>query len=85
MTRTAVILKAIQGKLTWPQAADICGISARHLRRLRYRYERFGLDGLRDGRGRPRRKQISFATIREICRLKEQVYPNSRSSNFTST
>jgi len=82
MTRTAVILKAIQGQLSWPQAADICGISARHLRRLRYRYEQFGLDGLRDGRGRPRRKQLSFATIREICRLKEQVYPDFSVKQF---
>jgi len=32
MTRRAIIVKAIAGELTWLQAADILGISARQLR-----------------------------------------------------
>lgn len=34
-----VILKAKAGELKWYQAADILGISDRHLRRLRYRFD----------------------------------------------
>lgn len=82
MTRREVIVKAIAGKLTWLQAADICGITARQMRRLRFRYEQFGLDGLRDGRSRLRRKRIPFTTIREICRLKEKVYPDFTVKQF---
>ena len=50
MTRQEVIQKAIEKRITWQQAADICGVTARHMSRLRERHERFGIDGLRDGR-----------------------------------
>jgi hypothetical protein len=42
MTRKEVILKAIQKHITWIQAADILGITARHMRRLKGRYEKCG-------------------------------------------
>jgi hypothetical protein len=75
MTRTEVIVRAIRGKLTWTQAADVLGITARHMRRLRDRYLEFGFDGLVDGRGgRSRRLRIPLETIREVCRLKEKEY-----------
>ncbi len=51
MTRNEVMMRAIAGKLTWLQAADICGITARQMRRMKQRYEAFGYDGLVDGRG----------------------------------
>jgi hypothetical protein len=35
MTRNEVIMRAIAGKLTWIQAADICGITARQMRQMR--------------------------------------------------
>src|SRR3954447_24047062 len=47
VTRKEVIVRAIEGRLTWIQAADVLGISARQLRR---RWERHGYDGLVDGR-----------------------------------
>src|SRR6058998_524678 len=53
-----VILRALSGQLTWLQAADILGRSPRSIRRLRWRYERYGYDGLFDRRRRtpsPRR------------------------------
>jgi hypothetical protein len=37
-------------KITWWQAAKIIGISDRHMRRWRERYEEFGYDGLLDRR-----------------------------------
>jgi len=39
MTRNEVIVRAIAGKLTWIQAADICRVSARQMRRLKNRWE----------------------------------------------
>jgi hypothetical protein len=41
-----VMLRAMARKITWYQAAEILGISDRHMRRWRERYEEFGYDGL---------------------------------------
>lgn len=49
MTRKEVIVRAIAGELSWIQAAQICGITARHMRRLKERYQQYGYDGLVDG------------------------------------
>ena len=40
-----VILRAMAGKMTWFQAAEILGFTDRHLRRMRERYQEFGYDG----------------------------------------
>ena len=49
-----VILRAMAKKITWWQAAEIIGISDRHMRRWRERYEEFGFRGLFDRRrGKP--------------------------------
>jgi transposase len=45
-----VILRAMARKIMWWQAAEIIGISDRHMRRWRERYEEFGYDGLFDRR-----------------------------------
>src|SRR3984893_12834927 len=42
MTRRAVITKAISKQLSWVQAAEILGISARHMRRLRWQGRTLG-------------------------------------------
>ena len=47
-----VIVRALAGTLTWPQAADIPGRSPRSIRRVRWRLEHFGYDGLFDRVGR---------------------------------
>jgi hypothetical protein len=41
-----VILRAIAKKITWFQAAEVAGLTPRHMRRLRWRYENLGYDGL---------------------------------------
>lgn len=83
MTRREVIQKAIEGRITWIQAASICGVTARHMARLRERYERLGLDGLRDGRtGKRQPRRISEETEREVCRLKEKVYADFSVRHF---
>jgi transposase len=75
MTRKEVIVQAIEGKLKWYQAAEICGVSDRHMRRMKHVWEEKGYDGLVDGRsGRPRRKRIPMGTIEELCRLRREKY-----------
>jgi transposase len=83
MTRYEIIIKATAGKLTWTQAADVLGISPRHMRRLRVEYQEYGIDALEDNRsGRPRRKRIREKTVRMICRLKEDVYSDFSIQHF---
>ena len=83
MTRKEIILKAINKQITWIQAADILGITARHMRRLKWRYETYGYGGLQDNRsGKPRRKRIPTKTIEELCRLKKEVYPDFSVRHF---
>jgi len=45
-----VILRAMAKRIPGWQAAEIIGISDRHMRRWRERYEAFGYDGLFDRR-----------------------------------
>lgn len=83
MTRKDVMVRAIEGKLTWLQAADILGVTPRHMRRLRTIYERTGYDGLADQRGwTPRRKRIPLPTIAALCRLKRTRYPDFSIQHF---
>jgi len=68
--RNEVIVWARAGDLSWVQAADICGLSVRQMRRLKRRYEESGYDGLVDGRGgKPRRKRIALETIERARRV----------------
>lgn len=83
MTRNEVIVKAIAGELSWIQAAQICGVSARQMRRLKRRWDQWGYDGLVDGRGgKPRRKRIALETIERLCRLKKEKYPDFSVQHF---
>jgi hypothetical protein len=69
MTRREVITKAIAKQLTWIQASEILGVSARHMRRLRRQVECWGMSAVMDQRGgRPRRKRIKAGTIELLCR-----------------
>src|SRR5215210_7404341 len=45
-----VILRAVAKKITWIQAAEILGVSPRHMRRWKEKYEQFGFHALFDGR-----------------------------------
>lgn len=71
-----VILRAIAKKITWYQAAEIAGLSARHMRRLRWRYEKLGYDGLLDRRrGLASERRVPLAVVEEVLRLfREQYY-----------
>ena len=83
MTKREVFVMAIAGKLTWEQAGAILRMSGRHIRRLRARFEEFGVAGLMDRRGgRSRRRRVRPETIAEVCRLKSDVYPDWSMQHF---
>ncbi len=83
MTKKEVMLKAIEGRITWIQAAEILGISERHMRRIKTRYEEFGFDALRGHRaGRPRRQRIPLATVEKLLALHRAAYADFSVRHF---
>src|SRR5207302_10724222 len=77
------IVKAIDGQLNWIQAADILGMTPRHLQRLKRAWERRGYDGLQDQRGRtPRRRRIPVKVIERLCRLRRESYADFSIQHF---
>src|SRR6202021_156876 len=70
-----VILRALAKKITWWQAAEIIGISDRHKRRWRERYEEFGYDGLFDRRrGKPSPRRVPVAMVEKVFALYRETY-----------
>ncbi len=83
MTRQEVILKAIEGRLKWYQAASILGITDRQMRRIKERYEREGYSGVQDRRGkRPRRKRISVEVVDQVLTLRRAYYADFSIAHF---
>ena len=70
-----VMLQAMAKKITWWQAAEILGISDRHMRRWRERYVEEGYNGLFDGRrGKPSRRRVPVATVEKVFALYREKY-----------
>ena len=70
-----VMLQAMAKKITWWQAAEILGISDRHMRRWRERYEEEGYNGLFDRRrGKPSRRRVALATVEKVFALYREKY-----------
>jgi transposase len=70
-----VILQAMAKKITWWQAAEILGISDRHMRRWRERYVEEGYNGLYDRRrGKPSRRRVPVATVEKVFALYRERY-----------
>jgi hypothetical protein len=79
-----VLLRAVAKKITWGQAAEIIGISGRHMRRWKAQYEEFGYDGLFDRRlGKPSPKRVPLPTVEEIPRLYQEQYADCNVRTFT--
>lgn len=75
MKREEIILRAYAKKISWIEAAEILGISCRHLRRVREKYEEVGFDGLHDGRaGRASPRRVPVAIVEEVLRLYREEY-----------
>jgi len=70
-----VMLQAMAKKITWWQAAEILGISDRHMRRWRERYVEEGYNGLLDRRrGQPSRRRVPLATVEKVFALYREKY-----------
>jgi transposase len=70
-----VMLQAMAKKITWWQAAEILGISDRHMRRWRERYEQEGYNGLFDRRrGKPSSRRVPVATVEKVLGLYRENY-----------
>jgi transposase len=70
-----VMLQAMARKITWWQAAEILGISERHMRRIRERYEEEGYNGLLDRRrGKPSRRRVPLTTVEKVFELYREKY-----------
>jgi transposase len=69
------ILRALSGRQSWLQVADVLGVSPRTVRRLRWRYERYGYDGLFDHRcRRPSPRAVPLAEVQRLLRLYRERY-----------
>ena len=70
-----VMLQAMAKKITWWQAAEILGISDRHMRRWREHYVEAGYNGLQDRRrGKPSRRRVPVATVEKVFALYREKY-----------
>jgi len=70
-----VVLRAIDKRITWLQAAEIIRVSPRQLRRWRIGWEKYGYDGLFDRRlGKPSPRRVALETVAEVLRLYREKY-----------
>lgn len=78
-----VILRAVAGQLTWIQAAEILGCSPRSIRRLRWRLQHWGYDGLFDHRRqRPSPKRAAVADVQRVLALYRERYQGFNVRHF---
>jgi transposase len=69
------ILRAFSGRQPWLQVAEVLGVTARTVRRLRLRYEQYGYDGLFDRRRRrPSPRCAPVEEVQRILRLYREQY-----------
>ena len=77
------ILRAIDGKLTWLQAADILGYSPRTIRCLRWRLQHFGYEGLFDRRRQtPSPKRAPVGEVQRVLSLYRDRYQGFNVRHF---
>src|SRR3984893_11884647 len=70
-----VMLQAMAKKITWWQAAEILGISDRHMRRWWERYVEEAYNGLFDRRRvQPSRRWVAVATVEKVFALYREKY-----------
>src|SRR5215467_6285937 len=78
-----VILRGLSGELSWLQVADILGRSPRSIRRLRWRFEHQGYEGLYDGRRvKPSPRRVPVAEVERILRLYRERDPGFNGRHF---
>src|SRR3954469_11090833 len=78
-----VLLRAMAKKITWWQAAEIIGVSARTMRRWRERLELHGYDGLRDRRkGLVSPKRVPLEMCETVLGLYRERYYDLNMRHF---
>ncbi len=77
------ILQALSGRQPWLKVADVLGVSPRTVRRLRWRYEHRGSDGLFDRRRRrPSPRCAPVAEVQRILQLYREHYGGFNARHF---
>jgi transposase len=69
-----VILRALSGRQSWLQVADVLGVSPRTVRRLRLRYQKLGCSGLFDRRRRRSPRAVPVDEVQRVLRLYRERY-----------
>jgi transposase len=70
-----VLLKAMAGKISWWDAAEIIGVTDRTMRRWRERLKAEGYAGLADRRkGKPSDQRVPLAMVEEVLGLYQKTY-----------
>jgi helix-turn-helix protein len=83
MTRQEAILRALSGRQPWLQVAEVLGMTARTVRRLRWRYEHYGYDGLFDRRRRrPSPRCAPVEEVQRVLRLYREHYVGFNARHF---
>jgi hypothetical protein len=78
-----VILRAAAKKITRIRAAEIPGVSPRHMRRWEEKYDLFGFHALFDGRrGKTSPRRAPSATLDEVLRLYRERYSDLNVRHF---
>jgi transposase len=78
-----VILKTMKGEYSWIQAADILGLSPRTLRRWRFKFQTYGVDGLLDRRRVERSpRAVREAELKRWFRLYRERYRGYTARHF---
>lgn len=83
MKMQEVILRAMHGRITWLQAADILRIRPRTMRRWRWRYQTYGYDGLYDRRRKePSPKRAPVTEVERVLRMYRERYEGFNVRHF---
>jgi len=77
-----VIAKAIAGKLTWWEAAEIMGVTDRTMRRWRGRIEEGGYTSLYDRRKHPSPRKIPLEQAQGVLKLFQEKYSDFNVRHF---
>lgn len=75
MNRQEILLRAYSKQINWIEAADILGMSYRHLQRVREAYQKHGFEELHDKRvGKTSPRRIPVAVVEEVLSLYRERY-----------
>jgi len=70
-----VLMQALNGRQPWIHVAEVLGVSARTVRRLRWRYEKDGFTGLYDHRHHtPSPRAVPVAEVQRLLALYRERY-----------